>query len=335
MPNQNLFKIANESTGFEESFSLSNDVLKHGVQSITDLMVRPGMINLDFADVETVMSASGKAMMGTGEADGENRAMAATELALNNPLIDEYTLQGAKGLLVNITGGSDIKLFEVDAAVNKIRAEVDPEAELIFGAIKDENMNGKIRVSIVATSLKGSSVLSDSKPVLNVVGGFNGRNNTYSDNLFSKVNTEQNIVSSIDGATALKLDESYEIKNSEDQSALIDSFESDEEDKIKEEALLNNINNDEIPTGVSIESASYMENNNENMDYKTISQNNDHLAPTNEEEYTPKLFSDDQPQEDLEQREEKESHTSERLFDQDTSEDEDFEIPAFLRRQKF
>ena len=146
VPNQNLFKIANETTGFEESFSLSNDVLKHGVQSITDLMVRPGMINLDFADVETVMSSSGKAMMGTGEAEGENRAMAATELALNNPLIDEYTLQGAKGLLVNITGGSDIKLFEVDAAVNKIRAEVDPEAELIFGAIKDENMNGKIRV---------------------------------------------------------------------------------------------------------------------------------------------------------------------------------------------
>ena len=146
-----LFKIANETTGFEESFNLSNDVLKHGVQSITDLMVRPGMINLDFADVETVMSSSGKAMMGTGEAEGENRAIVATELALNNPLIDEYTLQGAKGLLVNITGGKDIKLFEVDAAVNKIRAEVDPEAELIFGAIKDDNMNGKIRVSIVAT----------------------------------------------------------------------------------------------------------------------------------------------------------------------------------------
>ena len=335
VPNQNLFKIANESTGFEESFSLSNDVLKHGVQSITDLMVRPGMINLDFADVETVMSASGKAMMGTGEADGENRAMAATELALNNPLIDEYTLQGAKGLLVNITGGSDIKLFEVDAAVNKIRAEVDPEAELIFGAIKDENMNGKIRVSIVATSLKGSSISSDIKPVLNVVNGSNGRNNTYSDNLFSKVNTEQNIVSSIDGATALKLDESYEIKNSKDQSALIDSFESEEEDKIKEEALLNHNNNDEIPTGVSIESASYMENNNENIDYKTTLQNNDHFVSTNEEEYIPKLFSDDQPQEDLEQKEEKELATPERLFDQDPNEDEDFEIPAFLRRQKF
>ena len=140
VPNQNL-KIANESTGFEESFSLSNDVLKHGVQSITDLM-KTRMINLDFADVETVMSSSGK-QWGL-EAEGENRAMAATELALNNPLIDEYTLQGAKGLLVNITGGSDIKLFEVDVT-NKIRAEVDPEAELIFGAIKDENMHGKIK----------------------------------------------------------------------------------------------------------------------------------------------------------------------------------------------
>ena len=274
VPNQNLFKIANESTGFEESFSLSNDVLKHGVQSITDLMVRPGMINLDFADVETVMSSSGKAMMGTGEAEGENRAMAATELALNNPLIDEYTLQGAKGLLVNITGGSDIKLFEVDAAVNKIRAEVDPEAELIFGAIKDENMNGKIRVSIVATSLRGSTLAPDQKPVLNVVRGSNGTNNNFSDHLFSKSNLEPNIVNSIDGATALKLDESYEIKNSEDQSALIDSFESSEENKIKEESLLNQSNTDEIPTGVSIESASYMENNHETKDDNFTLENN-------------------------------------------------------------
>ena len=179
-------------------------------------MVRPGMINLDFADVETVMSSSGKAMMGTGEAEGENRAMAATELALNNPLIDEYTLQGAKGLLVNITGGSDIKLFEVDAAVNKIRAEVDPEAELIFGAIKDENMNGKIRVSIVATSLKGSSPAPEPRPVLNVVNE-NNRSSSFSENLFSRSNMEQNVVNSIDGATALKLDEGYEIKNTKNK----------------------------------------------------------------------------------------------------------------------
>ena len=335
VPNQNLFKIANESTGFEESFNLSNDVLKHGVQSITDLMVRPGMINLDFADVETVMSSSGKAMMGTGEAEGENRAMAATELALNNPLIDEYTLQGAKGLLVNITGGSDIKLFEVDAAVNKIRAEVDPEAELIFGAIKDENMNGKIRVSIVATSLRGSTLAPDQKPVLNVVRGSNGTNNNFSDHLFSKSNLEPNIVNSIDGATALKLDESYEIKNSEDQSALIDSFESSEENKIREESLLNQSNTDEIPTGVSIESASYMENNHETKDDNFTLENNDKFESANEEEYTPKLFSDDQSHENMEKEDANETDSIEQLFDQDTSEDEDFEIPAFLRRQKF
>ena len=334
VPNQNLFKIADEATGFEESFSLSNDVLKHGVQGITDLMVRPGMINLDFADVETIMSASGKAMMGTGEAEGENRAMAATELALNNPLIDEYTLQGAKGLLVNITGGSDIKLFEVDAAVNKIRAEVDPEAELIFGAIKDENMNGKIRVSIVATSLKGSNIAPDPRPVFNVVNGSNSRNSNFSDNLFSKNNLEQNIVSSIDGANALKLDESFEVKNSEEQNAVIDSFESSEENKIAEESLSNSNSINEIPAGVSIESASYMENNTNLNVSETLNQK---LADNDfkDEEYTPKLFSEDQSHVKSEINEKIENNENEELFDQDTNEDEDFEIPAFLRRQKF
>ena len=334
VPNQNLFKIANESTGFEESFSLSNDVLKHGVQSITDLMVRPGMINLDFADVETVMSSSGKAMMGTGEAEGENRSMAATELALNNPLIDEYTLQGAKGLLVNITGGSDIKLFEVDAAVNKIRAEVDPEAELIFGAIKDENMNGKIRVSIVATSLKGASVTPDPRPVLNVVNNSN-RGNNYSDNLFSRNNIEQNIVNSIDGATALKLDESYEIKNSEEQNALIDSFENSEENKISEQRIVQPSVSEHIPAGVSIESASYIEKNSETRPNELLANEDSLDQKTLKEEYTPKLFSDDQMKEDIETDVIEEERPSEQLFDQDINEEEDFEIPAFLRRQKF
>ncbi len=333
VPNQNLFKIANESTGFEESFSLSNDVLKHGVQSITDLMVRPGMINLDFADVETVMSSSGKAMMGTGEADGDNRAMAATELALNNPLIDEYTLQGAKGLLINITGGSDLTLFEVDAAVNKIRAEVDPEAELIFGAIKDEDMNGKIRVSIVATSLKGSMNLYESKPIFNVVNGTSSKNNSFPDNLFAKNNVDQNVVSSISGANALKLDESYEIKNSEEQNALIESFESNEENKIANDELIKKNDNDEVPSGVSIESASYMENNIKigNTDYQEKKYEEENL----DEDFTPKLFSDEKNQVDTETRDQDENSVSEQLFDQDTNEDEDFEIPAFLRRQKF
>ncbi len=336
VPNQNLFKIANETTGFEESFNLSNDVLKHGVQSITDLMVRPGMINLDFADVETVMSSSGKAMMGTGEAEGENRAMAATELALNNPLIDEYTLQGAKGLLVNITGGSDIKLFEVDAAVNKIRAEVDPEAELIFGAIKDEAMKGKIRVSIVATSLKGSSISPDPRPVLNVVNGSNNRNSIFTDNLFSKTSLDKNVSNSIDGANALKLDESYEIKNQEDQSALIDSFESNEENQIAEEAKAQIHDAQEIPTGVSIESASYMENNSEiEIEDRLFSQNNSAIN-SNLEEHTPRLFSENSSKELNNTNDEpKEDNYNERLFDQDNNEEEDFEIPAFLRRQKF
>ena len=161
-------------------------------------MVRPGLINLDFADVETVMSAMGKAMMGTGEAEGENRGSVATEIALNNPLIDEYSLKGAKGLLVNITGGSDITLFEVDQAVNKIRAEVDPEAELIFGAIKDENMNGKIRVSIVATSLDSNKSNFQKSPVFNVVSRIQNRGNDYTDNLFSNKFSENSAVGSIE-----------------------------------------------------------------------------------------------------------------------------------------
>ena len=334
VPNQNLFKIANETTGFEESFSLSNDVLKHGVQSITDLMVRPGMINLDFADVETVMSSSGKAMMGTGEADGENRAMAATELALNNPLIDEYTLQGAKGLLVNITGGSDIKLFEVDAAVNKIRAEVDPEAELIFGAIKDENMNGKIRVSIVATSLKGSTISPEPRPVLNIVNGSNNRTNNFSENLFSKNNLDQDVINSIDGANALKLDESFEIKSNEEQNALIENFESNEENQIAEEALIQKSNINEIPAGVSIESASYMENNSDTKIDNIASSNKSINSDKIDEEYTPKLFSDEQSQENTDGDIHEDNNTNQ-LFDHDNVEEEDFEIPAFLRRQKF
>ena len=335
VPNQNLFKIANEGTGFEESFSLSNAVLKHGVQSITDLMVRPGMINLDFADVETVMSSSGKAMMGTGEAEGDNRAMAATELALNNPLIDEYTLQGAKGLLVNITGGSDIKLFEVDAAVNKIRAEVDPEAELIFGAIKDENMNGKIRVSIVATSLKGTLFSEDTRPILNVVNGSNNRNSNFSENLFSKNNIEQNIVKNIDGATALKLDETYEIKNSEEQSALIDSFVSSEENKISDDARAHETSSVDIPSGLSIENASYMEKNSDIDNQETQLNNPNITIDKTQEEHIPKLFSDENNHADDQSDYYREEEVSERLFDQDVNEEEDFEIPAFLRRQKF
>ncbi len=325
VPNQNLFKIASETTGFEESFTLSNDVLKHGVQSVTDLMVRPGMINLDFADVETVMSAMGKAMMGTGEADGENRAMDATEMALNNPLIDEYSLQGAKGLLVNITGGSDIKLFEVDQAVNKIRAEVDPEAELIFGAIKDENMNGKMRVSIVATALDGQK--PESKTVLNMVNRIQNRNTGYSDNLFSKsTHIENSTFKSIDGATALKMDEDLMVN------------QSPEEPLISNENISNDLRDEKLTSGLSLESASYIENTLEQETDQKVAQDpkeesiNFSNAPG--EEYTPKLFSDDAESVEKEILENK-TETNDNLFEEEINEDDDFEIPAFLRRQKF
>ena len=329
VPNQNLFKIASETTTLEESFNLSNNVLKHGVQSVTDLMVRPGMINLDFADVETVMSSKGKAMMGTGEAEGENRAMSATEMALNNPLIDEYSLQGAKGLLINITGGNDLTLFEVDQSVNKIRAEVDPEAEIIFGAIKDENMTGKIRVSIVATALDGYK--TEDKTVLNMVSRIHNRNTGHSENLFShNPRMDNNTLNSIDGATALKLDESYELDEQNDTFKTV-------ENNIENKSIMKSLNDSEnelsnIPSGVSIESASYIENHNLNENEVDL------LNSENEnEEITPKLFSEEQDYEsDISlETNDKELEESEQLFDQDINEEEDFEIPAFLRKQKF
>ena len=332
VPNQNLFKIASETTTFKNAFTLSNDVLKHGVQSVTDLMVRPGMINLDFADVETVMSSMGKAMMGTGEAEGENRAMAATEMALNNPLIDDYSLKGAKGLLVNITGGDDLTLFEVEESVNKIRAEVDPEAELIFGAIEDLNLNGKMRVSIVATSLDGH--MTERKTVLNMVNRIQNRNTGYSDSLFSKNSPiENNTFNSISGATALKLDEQFVSNNSPE------SIASSETLPLNETEISNNnaFDDNTVGDGVSFESASYIENNIESE--KAINAETALELKSPHEEYTPQLFSDEgeeSPREDsLESTQADEAH-NDKLFDQDyNSEEEDFEIPAFLRRQKF
>tara|TARA_B100000700_G_scaffold325705_1_gene435195 strand:+ start:212 stop:1678 length:1467 start_codon:yes stop_codon:yes gene_type:complete len=322
VPNQNLFKIANEATTFEKSFSLSNDVLKHGVRSVTDLMVRPGLINLDFADVETVMSSMGKAMMGTGEAEGENRALTATELALNNPLIDDYSLKGAKGLLVNITGGEDIKLFEVDQAVNKIRAEVDPDAELIFGAIKDEKLNGKMRVSIVATALDGEA--PDSKLVTNNVHRIHTRNSGYSDSVASNVSMPTiPDAGSIQGATALKLDE-----------------------EIKEDSRLEK--QDDLISGVSLDNAAYFENNlNQDQNHATKNDQQEEVviddisiyeeksldtqeADSSEtknvqDEVSPQLFSDEVTIDT----------SSEDKNDEVLKDEEDFEIPAFLRKQKF
>jgi len=329
IPNQNLFKIANEQTTFKESFHLSNNVLMHGVQSVTDLMVRPGIINLDFADVETVMASMGKAMMGTGEAEGDGRAMKATEMAISNPLIDDYTLKGAKGLLVNITGGEDLKLFEVDEVVNKIRAEVDAEAEVIIGAIQDPSLDGKIRVSIVATALDGQQ--PEAKSVINMVHRIQNRNSGYSD--FGSTGSAQafNFSTTMSsptthGANALKLENEIiqeqstnrssseifneqSVNNQEVESIVEDNQSNDYEQSFSEEAL-SDIGQTEESKLTEVDHTS---NGLENFGV--------------EGESAPDLFNSDH------EVTETESLLSTNTLE-NVSEDDDLEIPAFLRRQK-
>ena len=153
IPNQNLFRIATERTTFIDAFKMADNVLNSGVRSVTDLVVKPGLINLDFADIRIVMSEMGKAIMGTGEAAGEKRAIDAAEAAISNPLLGDTSIKGAKGVLINITGGMDMTLFEVDSAANRIREEVAAEANIIFGSTFDDALAGKMRVSVVATGI--------------------------------------------------------------------------------------------------------------------------------------------------------------------------------------
>ena len=320
IPNQNLFKIANEQTTFEESFNLSNNVLMHGVQSVTDLMVRPGIINLDFADVETVMASMGKAMMGTGESDGEGRAMKATEMAISNPLIDDYTLKGAKGLLVNITGGKDLKLFEVDEVVNKIRAEVEADAEVIIGAITDPSLEGKIRVSIVATSLDGQQ--PETKSVINMVHRIQNRNPGYSD--FSSINgstsfnfSNANLNPVSHGATALKLENEVVSENPVKES--IDEVNNSyHEEFLKDQEAQNIIENTSSKDEVSFSQEAI----------NNFSDNKNSLSNDLKE------FGVDTNEPDLFNSESENSGTENLLSESDDNEEDDLEIPAFLRRQK-
>jgi cell division protein FtsZ len=168
IPNQNLFRVANERTTFVDAFKMADDVLHSGVRGVTDLMVMPGLINLDFADVRAVMSEMGKAMMGTGEAEGDRRAVDAAEAAISNPLLDDVSMKGARGILINVTGGLDMTLFEFDEAANRIREEVDPEANIIVGSTLDETLTGKMRISVVATGIDAVAVTSR-RPVIQLV----------------------------------------------------------------------------------------------------------------------------------------------------------------------
>jgi len=168
IPNQNLFRVANERTTFADAFKMADDVLHAGVAGVTDLMVKPGLINLDFADIRAVMSEMGKAMMGTGEAEGERRAIDAAEAAISNPLLEDVTMKGARGVLINITGGPDMTLFEVDEAANRIREEVDPEANIIFGSTFEEELAGRMRISVVATGIEVDKAVQP-RPLISLV----------------------------------------------------------------------------------------------------------------------------------------------------------------------
>ena len=324
IPNQNLFKIANEQTTFKESFNLSNNVLMHGVQSVTDLMVRPGIINLDFADVETVMASMGKAMMGTGEAEGEGRAMKATEMAISNPLIDDYTLKGAKGLLVNITGGEDLKLFEVDEVVNKIRSEVDVEAEVIIGAITDSSLDGKIRVSIVATALDGQQ--PEAKSVINMVHRIQNRNPGYSDfsNLsatssFNFSNSGPSTVSH--GANALKLEN--EIVSEANSKPMFQENINQVNNQYHEELLKNQETDNDLDNSFIEEEVSFA--------HEAINE-----SIPKEEQFNSDLkeFGVDAESPDLFNSENEKSNLNELISSENEEQDDDLEIPAFLRRQK-
>jgi cell division protein FtsZ len=321
IPNQNLFKVANEKTTFPQAFKMADNVLMQGVRGVTDLIVKPGLINLDFADIETVMKGMGKAMMGTGEAEGDKRAIMSAEAALMNPLIDDYSLKGAKGLLINISGGNDITLFEVDEAANKIRAEVDSSAEILVGSTFEEGLGGKMRVSIVATGLGGELALNN-KPVVSMMRHINNRNNGYSTsynrqqeafvpNYVAHHNSPRAMTS---GANAL--DMYQDIKNETQINS--ESHIQNHQEKNSIITQENLVQNNSETHGVKLENFSAITEE----ENKKIS---------NEVDSFPKLFSED---ENLNNNEENSSQFFKDLGHDLTDEEKsDLEIPAFLRRQ--
>ena len=346
IPNQNLFKIADEKTPLIHAFKMADNVLMHGVRGITDLIVRPGLMNLDFADIETIMSGMGKAMMGTGEAEGDNRAVIASDAAINNPLIDDYTLKGAKGLLVNITGGNDITLFEVDEAANKIRAEVDPGADILIGNTIDEAMTGKVRVSIVVTGLGGEIVKN--KPTLSVVQGRNGysqqnltiNNNTnvqhknnyaaYMSNqpytTPSMPNTNMSAAQNthVSGANALDLGSVNET-NQNITPDIKTNYREIQENAKTEDPTIEDFWRDKQS----------LNDNNENIVFETQTFNSEKSMDqyANEENFeTPQLFTGDDDFQETEDRSHENREETD-LSDLDFDDKDDLEIPAFLRRQ--
>jgi len=339
IPNQNLFKVANEKTTFPDAFRMADNVLMQGVKGITDLIVKPGLINLDFADIETIMSGMGKAMMGMGEAEGEKRAVEAAEAAIANPLIDEYSLKGARGLLINITGGNDITLFEVDEAANKIRAEVDPSAEILVGTTFDENLAGKLRVSIVATGLNGE--VASGKPVVSMIRHIQNRNNGYSRpatfsgsySSLQKTSSSPPTTNGINGHLATEGSTALDMNNYANQEMQISAESQMNNQQEIHEDVQDEITSEEIQP----------KHSETNMGEKFIF-NED--APTEFfeesfekiEEETQLFTSDEKVNNSISTGELSNSEHSEQLMNENFSElnsedKDDLEIPAFLRRQ--
>jgi cell division protein FtsZ len=317
IPNQNLFKVANEKTTFPQAFKMADNVLMQGVRGVTDLIVKPGLINLDFADIETVMKGMGKAMMGTGEAEGDKRAVMSAEAALSNPLIDDYSLKGAKGLLINITGGNDITLFEVDEAANKIRAEVDPSAEILVGSTFEESLGGKMRVSIVATGLGGEAAINN-KPVVSMMRHINNRNNGYS-TIYNRPNqsfvpsyvTQSAPQAMTNGATALDMFQETSHVNEVNNQTLNHM-------SVQEEVVNSNLSQEQKISSEDLSLLSQKEN----------------TQIVEEVASFPKLFSEDESLKDISSNKESSSQFFKDLGHDLTDEEKvDLEIPAFLRRQ--
>jgi len=354
IPNQNLFRLANEKTTFTEAFSMADDVLYQGVKGVTDLMVRPGLINLDFADVRSVMDEMGKAMMGTGEASGEDRAIQAAEKAIANPLLDEISLKGAMGVLINITGGNDMTLFELDEAANRIKDEVDPEANIIIGSTLDTEVEGSLRVSVVATGIDAIltdkvgrdlgkvSTADNSKTFSQVTGSFNDKRTVLENNVSNLEEQGNNDCVSVDTLSEMAKD--LEREKNENQANLERTEENDEkvEESVKSveptvaalERLEKAVNKEPDPdlfNRPKPRNADLDGYEKENTSYNPL--NSLIRRMTGAKDKVSHLEKTINPVETFKVRED--SSTEEGSLDNDISEDEDrqSEIPAFLRRQ--
>ena len=338
IPNQNLFKVADEKTTFNDAFAMADEVLHAGVRSITDLMVVPGLINLDFADVRTIMNNMGRAMMGTGEAEGENRAVDCAQAAIANPLLDDYSLDGAKGLLINITGGTDLTLFEVDKVTNAIRAEVHPEADVIVGSIFDERMEGKVRVSVVATGL-GPQISPGRRIVdLNVTNSMNNQvsisNTSSMPSVSMEAEEEARIAAEAEEARIAAEAEEARVAAEAEEVRMAEEIEVEEviempsviEDSYEDEVIADSLVDEIMPEAE--ESSEEVED----KDYTSIidlisdTKDSDEVTSSGSNEDAPDLFSTTSETLNNDTSDNTEAKSSE-------TDDDYLEIPAFLRRQ--